>query len=253
MKCEEIKINIPEYIDGKLDKKATEAISLHLKSCDSCTEIYNEFNSFLKFTDKLPEISPPEGMKEEFLDMMESEDQFIQNKTTIIPMWAKVAATILVVFGTFISGYFSGSKQNNEQLLQTEITQLKQEVLLAGLRDYSGPQKIAAVYNIKTSGQSGDNLVDALVYTMNSDKNVNVRLAAINALSEMMDNNETIKTMLINSLSIQENPLLQISLIQVLTEAGVTEAKEKIETISEDENTDQNVKMYAKNMIKTII
>jgi hypothetical protein len=78
-------------------------------------------------------------------------------------------------------------------------------------------------------------------------------LAAINALSEMIDKNETIKTELIRSLSLQENPLLQISLIQVLTESGVKEAKEKIESISNNENTDLQVREYAKNMIKTII
>ena len=88
---------------------------------------------------------------------------------------------------------------------------------------------------------------------MNSDKNVNVRLAAINALSEMMDKNDAIKTELIKSLSVQENPLLQISLIQVLTESGVKEAKDEIESISNNENTDQQVKDYANSMIKTII
>src|SRR5690606_24931022 len=115
------------------------------------------------------------------------------------------------------------------------------------------PQKIQAVYNIKSSGQASETLVDALVNTMNSDKNVNVRLAAINALSEMMDKNQKIKTELINSLSVQENPLLQISLIQVLTESGVKEAKDEIESISNNENTNEQVKEYAKNMVKTII
>ena len=88
---------------------------------------------------------------------------------------------------------------------------------------------------------------------MNSDKNVNVRLAAINALSEMMDKNEKIKTELIQSLSVQENPLLQISLIQVLTESGVKEAKDEIESISNNENTDKQVKEIAKSMVKSII
>jgi hypothetical protein len=100
---------------------------------------------------------------------------------------------------------------------------------------------------------SGDALVDALVNTMNSDKNVNVRLAAINALSGMVKNNEKVKKELIRSLSLQENALLQISLIQVLTESGVKEAKDEIESIVGNEKTDANVKAYAKDMIKIII
>ena len=175
------------------------------------------------------------------------------NRIIGISFWAKIAATILIILGTFITGYFAGTKRGEVMELQAELNNLKQQVLLAGLKDYSGPQKIDAVYNIKTSGVANESLVSALVYTMNSDENVNVRLAAINALSEMMDKNLNIKTELIRSLSVQDNPLLQISLIQVLTESGVKEAKDEIESIYNNENTDEYVKEYAKDMIKTII
>jgi hypothetical protein len=253
MKCDEVKINLPEYIDGKQDQKTAEVLKGHLDGCEECAEFYTELKSFLKFTNTFSEITPPEGMKDEFLELVKFNENPDQGKIAIIPFWVKVAAMIVVVFGTFAGGYFTGFGQKGNQQLQVELDQLKQEVLLAGLRNYSGPQKIEAVYNIKSSGQEGDELIDALVYTMNSDKNVNVRLAAISALSGMVVDNNRVKSELINSLSVQKNPLLQISLIQVLTESGVAEAKEKIELISEDEGTNQNVKEYAKNMIKTII
>ena len=252
MECSKVKINLPEYIDGKLDASASQMMDKHLESCDSCRELYTELKSFLKFTDSFPEIDPPEGMKEEFMQMADLGNTH-EPGIIRIPAWTKVAAMILIVFGTFAAGYFSGSKKSEVGELKSEVGQLRQEVLLAGLRDYSGPQKIEAVYNIKSSGEVNESLVDALVHTMNSDKNVNVRLAAINALSEMMDKNDRIKTELIKSLSVQENPLLQISLIQVLTESGVKEAKDEIESISNSETTDTQVKEYAKNMIKTII
>ncbi|NQU86416.1 MAG: zf-HC2 domain-containing protein [Mariniphaga sp.] len=253
MKCEEIKINLPEYIDGKLDDKASGIIASHLEGCEGCRELYTELNSFLKFTDTFSEIEPPKGMKDEFMELADREFFGGQKKVLLIPAWVKVAAMIIMVFGTFAGGFFAGSGNQGNPQLQAELNQLRQDVLLAGLSDYSGPQKIEAVYNIKTSGQADHKLIDALVYTMNSDKNVNVRLAAIGALSEMIDQNESIKSELINSLTVQENPLLQISLIQVLTESGVKEAKEEIELISENENTDQHVRTYAKDMIKTII
>jgi hypothetical protein len=68
-----------------------------------------------------------------------------------------------------------------------------------------------------------------------------------------MDKNDRVKTELIKSLTVQENPLLQISLIQVLTEKGVKEAKQQIETITNNEKTDESVKAYAKDMMKIII
>lgn len=252
MDCNKVKINLPEYIDRKLDKTTSDLVNKHLETCASCRELHAELKSFLQFTDSFPEPEPPKGMKEEFMQMAELEIE-PKGRTIRIPVWTKVAAMVLIVFGTFATGYFTGSKSSELGELKAEMGQLKQEVLLAGLRDYSGPQKIQAVYDIQSSGEANETFVDALVYTMNSDKNVNVRLAAITALSEMMDKNEAIKTELIKSLSVQDNPLLQISLIQVLTESGVKEAKDEIESISNNENTDQHVKEYANNMIKTII
>lgn len=252
MKCDEIRINLPEYIDGKLDKKTSALVAEHLESCNSCRKFHAELQSFLNFTDSFPEVEPPAGMKEEFMQIAELELRK-PGRVIRIPGWIKVAASIIIIIGTFVTGYLSGSKNGNVNSLRAELTSMKQEVLLAGLRDYSGPQKIKAVYDISSSGQTDGTLINALVYTMNTDKNVNVRLAAINALSEMMGKNADVKTELIKSLSVQENPLLQISLIQVLTESGVKEAKDEIESISNNKNTNEEVREFAKSMVKTII
>jgi HEAT repeat protein len=254
MKCEENKTALPEYIDGKLDKNTSGQIRDHLENCDGCKALFKELNSFLKFVGSFSEIEPPEGMKEEFLELSVSERIPVRQKVLVIPFWVKVAAVVVLVFGTFL-GYLAGSIEGNarRKQLASQLKSVKQEVSLASLREFTGPQKIEAVYNISASNQASDELIDALVHTMNSDKNVNVRLAAINALSGMINKNKHVKTELIHSLSVQENSLLQISLIQVLTEGGVKEAKEEIESVSKSEKTDESVKVFAKDMIKIII
>lgn len=255
MNCEEIKINLPEYIDGKLDEKTSGIVRSHLENCVACRDLHSELNSFLNFTDSFPEMEPPRGMKAEFMEMLETEMSQKQNRIVLIPAWLKVAAVLAIALITYSGGYYFGSEKGRmqQQQLEVALNQTKQQVLLASLQDFTGPQKIEAVYSISQSGQSGDALIDALVATMNSDKNINVRLAAINALTGMMDKNPRVKKELIRSLSLQDNSLLQISLIQVLTESGVTEAKPEIESIARSEDTDENVKAFAKDMIKIII
>ena len=255
MKCEEVKIDLPEYIDGKLDEETVQIIQRHLETCKECSTLYAELHSFLNFTVSFPELKPPEGMKEEFLELLDREMPQKQKRVIMVPDWLKIAAIFILAMVTFSSGYFIGSGKGSQREQQMEVTlnQARQQVLIASLLDLSGPQKINAVYSISQSGQSGDALIDALVATMNSDKNVNVRLAAINALTGMIDKNPRIKHELIRSLALQDNSLLQISLIQVLTEAGVKEARSEIESIARKENTDERVKTIAKDMIKIII
>ncbi|MFA5329903.1 MAG: zf-HC2 domain-containing protein [Prolixibacteraceae bacterium] len=255
MNCEEVKINLPEYIDAKLDEKSAAEIRKHLESCATCKAMYEELSSFLNYMDSFPNPELPEGMKDEFLKLASEEKIPVQRKIRTIPQWLRVAAMLVVAFGTYWIGYRAGagkSELRNNQLA-SELSQKSQEVILASLRDHTGPQKIDAVYSISNSGKVSDELVNALVSTMNSDKNVNVRLAAISALSGMISKNEHVKKELIKSLALQENSLLQISLIQVLTESGVKEAKDEIESITNNEKTDENVKAYAKDMMKIII
>ena len=255
MRCEEIKLNLPEYIDQKMDGRIAEAIGHHLESCKECSDLCTELKMFLDFTDNLDDIEPPPGMKAEFLKMMEMEMPQKPKVVKMVPSWLKIASIIIFALLTYTTGYYLGSERVNEKIrtLEVALDQTKQQVSLASLQDFTGPQKIDAVYNISQSGQTCDALIDALVNTMNTDKNVNVRLAAINALTGMIGKNQRVKNELIRSLSVQVNPLLQISLIQVLTESGVKEAKDEIESMSRNEKTDENVKAFAKDMIKIII
>ncbi len=254
MNCDEVKINLPEYIDGKLDEATRELVEIHIESCSECKAQLREMKSFLTFMSSVPNPETPEGMKDEFEIMLAGLDIQEKKKVRLLPVWAKIAASVVLALGTYWMGYKTGTHKSEmlQNELTSEISAQKQQVLLASLREYTGPQKIEAVYNISNTQNINSELIDALVYTMNSDKNTNVRLAAITALSEMMNKNIRIKKELIKSLAIQENPLLQISLIQVLTENGVKEAKPQIESITNNEKTDESVKTFAKDMMKTI-
>jgi hypothetical protein len=255
MNCEAVKMFLPEYIDGRLDKEKEIIISVHLESCSKCSQEMQEMQGFLSFLGRMPNAEVPSDMAEEFATLMDAAEFNGYKRSISIPMWAKIAASVLLVLGTFTGGYFSGIQKNSmvQQQLAADLSAQKQQLLLASLRDYSAPQKIEAVYSVSNTKEISGDLVDALVNTMNRDRNANVRLAAIMALAGMVEKESRVKDELIKSLSIQENPLIQISLIQVLTEKGIREARQPIENMTNNEKTDASVKAFAKDMIKVII
>ena len=93
MNCEELRILLPEYIDGLLDEPTSGVVRSHLENCSACREQHSELSSFLDFTTSLSGVNPPQGMKAEFMEMMEVEMTPRQGRIIAIPAWLKVAGS----------------------------------------------------------------------------------------------------------------------------------------------------------------
>jgi HEAT repeat protein len=115
-------------------------------------------------------------------------------------------------------------------------------LMMAGLNNEQSPsQRMLGVSVAYQMEKPDDDIVNALMKTMNEDDNTNVRLAALEALSKF-SNEPTIRKQLIESLHTQKDPMVQITLIQLMVaikEKGVVKELEKIAT---DEKTMKAVK-----------
>lgn len=103
-------------------------------------------------------------------------------------------------------------------------------------------------YNLRNPDKE---IVDALVTSMNSDPNTNVRLAALEALSRF-HKERYVKQQLVRSLKKQKDPLVQIELIQLLTRMKETTILDQLQQIVDDENTMDAVKEKAYSSILTL-
>jgi HEAT repeat protein len=90
-----------------------------------------------------------------------------------------------------------------------------------------------------------------LVKTMNNDPNSNVRLAALEALSKY-HREPYVKKQLIESMTLQKDPVVQIALIEFLSKLRNTNIKNALQKIAEDNNTDKPVKDQAYSTLTKI-
>jgi len=109
--------------------------------------------------------------------------------------------------------------------------QSRKLVMLTSLQDMDSPaRRINAVSQSVEFKMAGRDIVTALLSTLNNDPNTNVRLAALDGLARFY--RETyIRKQLIASLKTQQNPTVQIALIELLTrmkEAAVLAELDKI-------------------------
>ena len=90
-------------------------------------------------------------------------------------------------------------------------------------------------------------LLDAL----NSDPNVNVRLAAVNALYLFRDN-EIVREGLVKSLSRQSSPLVQVALIDLMVDIRERQAIDALKQLIQDEELTPEVKQRAEQSIQQL-
>ena len=91
------------------------------------------------------------------------------------------------------------------------------------------------------SKNADEDIIDALIMAMNSDININVRIAAAEALSLFSDN-EKARLALIASLNQQSFPAVQMKLIDILVNLGDKNALNPMRRFSEKEDVLRSVK-----------
>ena len=87
---------------------------------------------------------------------------------------------------------------------------------------------------------------------MNNDANVNVRMSAMYALSKY-STNDVVKEAFVESLKHQTDPLLQITLINILVNIQDNRAKQPIQNILDNNDTPDVVKQQAAKSLQAFI
>jgi len=136
--------------------------------------------------------------------------------------------------------------------LEASNLRSQKEVVFAGLRNMESPATRITVaseaYKLKNTG---NDIVDALVSTLNNDPNANVRLAALDGLARFYS--ETyVRKKLVASLKKQQDPIVQIALINLLTRMKESGILSELDKIVNDENTEKPVKDCAYSGIITL-
>lgn len=161
----------------------------------------------------------------------------------------RIAAGLILLLVGFSAGLILNQQQavSGQQVaaLQQEIQQMK-SALVYGTNDrLTASERISAVklsdrVPESTAGLDSE-ITEILIYTMNNDQNINVREAAAEALFRFR-NEERIRKALVHSLSKQRDPLMQMTLINMLVELKEKSAINEMQKMLMDSDTRDVVK-----------
>lgn len=262
--CDLLQPLLIDFVDKTLDAEKTLKVKQHLEACKKCSEevdglvmLFGEMN---KIENELPDVK----LTQDFQAMLEAE----KLKTgKVVPIYkanrqlwfhsnfGQIAAAITILLaGMFIGSLFTerGNSGNEVAEIKKEMMNMKEMLILSKLDQPVASERIIAASYLDEVSAPDSEVLMALIKTMNTDQNSNVRMAALNALARFR-NEALVADALVESLTKQSDPIIQISMINILVEMHDTRAVNEMKQIIENASTNESVKKLAEEGILTLI
>ncbi len=185
--------------------------------------------------------TPSKNLNEALLSKIEKKGRIIQFRALSL----RIAAGIALLIGGFSVGYYYSNSGTNIAFTESSHeTAMKETLQFQQVNLTSASERIDAVNQSLKLKELDKDLIQLLINTLNFDDNVNVRLAACQALARFEDE-PLVREGLIQSLKIQTDPNIQITLIELLVLMKEKRASETMEQISQDRGAMDVVRMKA--------
>jgi hypothetical protein len=259
MNCEKIREQIPECLAGRLDKAAREKLVEHLETCAACRTEVAELNAVWRALDALKPVAAEPAMKARFMEVLEaykagagqlSEPPKTTPRTAWLPaapVWQLALAASLLVGGVFLGRYEARPQppvpSPEVSQLKGEVESLRQLVALSMLQQQSPSARLRGVSYSEAMTQPDRQVEEALLYAVNHDSNVNVRLSAVDALQKFATP-EVIRAM-VDAIPLQDSPLVQIALLDMLVQLNAKSAAPRLTSLSHNAQVDEVVRQRA--------
>jgi hypothetical protein len=265
MNCQELKELFPDYLTGELDQDVTTEVETHLSACESCRLETARMSSAWAALGDLPDEDPSPALSGRFYNMLE-EEKLRAAKPETSPGWKFLRelfgswrprlafqfapALVFMIAGLWIGSQWQPEGQSNGEItqLRSEILEMRQMMSLSLLKQSSGSERLQGVSLSSQVSEPSQPLLETLMNMLNTDPSVNVRLAAVDAMT-VFGNVPGVLDKLTLSLARQESPLVQVALIDLLVIIQEKKAIEALRNFIETHDVNPSVKEHAENKI----
>lgn len=270
MTCQNIKELFPEFLTGELNHETQGRVQSHLASCDSCREELENLSAIWTKLGVIPEEQPGGEVRTRFYTMLEAYKQGMAQEgqpsrlkkifsDVFEHVWPKrpvyqfSMALIFLIVGVAAGIFMSSQGQKGTQLalLQDEVQDMQQTLAISLLDRPSASERLQGVSISSRMNNPNSETLEALLSTLDSDKNVNVRLAAVDALYLFYDYSG-VKEGLLQSLKNQPSPLVQVAIIDLIVNMRERQAVDALRLLLEDEKLNPDVKEYAERGLRQL-
>jgi hypothetical protein len=260
---------------GDLDRPTETKLREHLETCESCRLEMAELSGFWERLGDIPVPEPSQSLHNRWQSSLAgvravgspsgntpprqrprntgwkfSLAAIASNR----PVWQATAAAAILLLGVFIGTRVQSGPSPEVAQLRQEVTSTRQLVTLSLMREQGAAERLRGVdYTTRMPVPAMDTqVVNALVQAATTDESVNVRLAAIDALTRL-SGNASVRQSMVNALGKQESPLVQAALIDYLVDAKDKQALPAIRELSSQAGVDPAIRRRAQTAVGQLV
>lgn len=259
---------------GELDEAAETQLKRHLAGCAECSA---EMAELAGLWERLGDLPAPEPSMAQHVRWQAALESILRAERAAAPhgqstawgsnawkfslnaLWprrpvwqASIAASCLIA-GLLIGAAWQHEKRDEGQMaaLKSEVEATRELAALSLLRQQSATERLRGVDYSQRMPTLEPRVVSALIEAVNRDSNVNVRLAAIDALARAADD-AGVQRSLAASLTEQDSPMVQAALIDYLVDSRDAAAAPALRAFSTRADLNQAVKEHAEQAARRL-
>jgi hypothetical protein len=225
---------------------------------------FDELASTWKMINALETPEPSPEMDESFFGLLSNEVEKTNKKNGweiliegffMIFKLQLVYGILLLGIGLGLGYYMNSSNDTNatNNIVSNEETEnVRQKLVLTLLEQPSANQRLQGVSEANKFENVDEMVIKALLQTLNKDSNVNVRLAAIESLTNYVDK-PLVRQGLVKSIPNQESPILQVTLANLMVALQEKASIEPFKQLLKEKQLDTTVQKKIENSIESII
>jgi len=238
MKCSETSALIVDVLSDSLSPDEAGELGRHLDSCAACRAELESLRRVWNGLGRLADEVPSAALSQRFYTMLAAYRQGMEAESRP-PSWPRRLAAWIdgwwprrpalqfaftaaaLVVGLALGSRLSTPATSGAELhrLEGEVASLRSLVSLSLLRQDSASERLRGVSISQRAEEPDQQVLAALVRVLNEDRNVNVRIAAIDALGRFADR-ATVLEGLREALPQQSSPQVQLALAELLLEVN---------------------------------
>ena len=172
------------------------------------------------------------------------------------PLAGRLAFGLGMLLVGWAAGYWfaprTGDAVTPEQVANADETGGPRDMVLTLISQSSATDRLRAVGYTSELQQADERVIKALLFTLNHDENVNVRLVTVEALSRFADN-PVVREGLVRSIMQQESPLVQVALADAMVALHEKRSVAPLRELLRRQGTDVYVKEKLESSIRVLL